>query len=63
MLAISKLGNQYFQSTMPWKLAKSTDPADKKRAATVVGEEIILFIQVIGYWFITLIVALFMLQT
>ena len=37
MLSISRLGNQYFQSTMPWKLSKSADPADKTRAATVVG--------------------------
>ena len=38
MLTISRLGNQYFQSTTPWKLAKSADAADKVRAASVVGK-------------------------
>ncbi|KAF6037367.1 MARS [Bugula neritina] len=37
MLSISRLGNQYLQSTMPWKLYKSADAADKARAASVVG--------------------------
>ncbi|XP_017768839.1 PREDICTED: methionine--tRNA ligase, cytoplasmic [Nicrophorus vespilloides] len=36
ILAISKHGNQYMQSTQPWVLLKRTDD-DKQRAGTVVG--------------------------
>ncbi|KRT86901.1 hypothetical protein AMK59_611, partial [Oryctes borbonicus] len=36
ILAISRHGNQYIQSTQPWLLVKGTDE-QKERAATIIG--------------------------
>ena len=37
VLSVCKLGNQLMQAETPWKKVKSTDEAEKARAAAVVG--------------------------